>query len=47
MVKAEVVTPTDMTVEDAMKVIISGGLLAEQEFQQLPVFKRAKSSSNQ
>lgn len=47
MVKAEDVTPTDMTVEDAMKVIISGGLLAEQEFQQLPVFKRAKSSSNQ
>ena len=47
MVRAEDVTPTDMTVEDAMKVIISGGLLAEQEFQRLPVFNRAKSSSNQ
>lgn len=47
MVRAEDVTPTDLTVEDAMKVIISGGLLAEREFQKLPVFKRAKSSSNQ
>lgn len=47
MVKAEDVTPTDMSVEDAMKVIISGGLLAEREFQQLPVFKRDRSSSNQ
>lgn len=47
MVRAEDVISTDMTVEDAMKVIISGGLLAEREFQQLPVFNRAKSSSNQ
>lgn len=47
MVKAEDVTPTDMSVEDAMKVIISGGLLAEREFQQLPVFKRDRSRSNQ
>ena len=47
MVKAKDVTPTDMTVEDAMKVVISGGLLAEREFQQLPVFKRDSSSSNQ
>ncbi len=47
MVRAEDVISTGMTVEDAMKVIISGGLLAEREFQQLPVFNRAKSSSNQ
>ena len=47
MVKAKDVTPTDMSVEDAMKVIISGGLLAEREFQQLPVFRRDRSSSNQ
>ena len=47
MVKAEDVTPTDMSVEDAMRVVISGGLLAEREFQQLAVFNRDKSSSNQ
>ena len=47
MVKAKDVTPTDLSVEDAMKVIISGGLLAEREFQQLAVFNRDKSSSNQ
>ena len=47
MVRAEDVTPTDMSVEDAMKVVISGGLLAEREFQQLPVSTRARSSSNQ
>ena len=47
MVKAKDVTPTDLSVEDAMKVIMSGGLLAEREFQQLAVFNRDKSSSNQ
>lgn len=47
LVKAEDVTPTDMTVEDAMKVVMSGGLLAEKEFQQLPGFKRDSTSSNQ
>jgi len=39
MVKPEDVTHTEMSVEDAMKVVISGGLLAEREFQQLPVSK--------
>ena len=43
MVKPEDVTPTEMSVEDAMKVVISGGLLAEREFQQLPVSKHPQA----
>lgn len=47
IVREEDTTPTDLSVEDAMKVVISGGLLAEREFQKLPDLDRSKSSSNQ
>ena len=38
---------TDMGVDDAMKVIVSGGLLSGRGFQNLPVPNSDKSSSNQ
>lgn len=47
LVKAEDVVSTDMSVEEAMKVIISGGLLAEKQFQTLPGFNSDSSNSNQ
>ena len=47
IVREKDVTPTELSVEDAMKVVISGGLLAEREIQRLPVAHRSKSSSNQ
>ena len=39
--------PTEMGVDDAMKVIVSGGLLSGRGFQKLPAPNRDKSSSNQ
>ena len=47
IVPARDVTPTDMSVDDAMKVVISGGILAGQEFQQFGVMDRSRSRSNQ
>ena len=47
MVPAKDVTPTEMSVDDAMKVVISGGILAGQEFQQFGVVDRSKLRSNQ
>jgi uncharacterized membrane protein len=47
IVPAKDVTPTDMSVDDAMKVVISGGILAGQEFQQFGVLDNSKSRSNQ
>ena len=47
MVPAKDVTPTEMSVDDAMKVVISGGILAGQEFQQYGVVDRSRSRSNQ
>jgi len=47
IVREEDVTPTELSVEDAMKVVISGGLFAEREFQRLPMPDGDKSSSNQ
>ena len=47
IVREEDAIPTDLSVEDAMKVVVTGGLLAEREIQQLPVADRSKSSSNQ
>lgn len=41
------VTPTDMTVEEAMKMIISGGILSGEVFQRLGMMPRDRSSSNQ
>lgn len=46
IVKEEDVTTTELSVEDAMKVVISGGLFAEREFQRL-LSNRDSSSSNQ
>ncbi len=46
MVPAKDVTPTEMSVDDAMKVVISGGILACQEFQQFGVADRSRSRSN-
>ena len=46
MVPAKDVTPTEMSVDDAMKVVISGGILAGQEFQQFGVADRSRSRSN-
>jgi uncharacterized membrane protein len=46
-VPAKDVTPMDMSVDDAMKVVISGGILADQEFQQFGVLDSSKSRSNQ
>ena len=47
IVPAKDVTPTEMSVDDAMKVVISGGILAGQEFQQFGVLDSSRSSSNQ
>ena len=44
---ANEITPTDMTVEEAMKMIISGGILSADVFQRLGAAPRDKSSSNQ
>ena len=41
------VTPTTMSVDDAMKVVISGGILADQEFQQIGVMAPSSPRSNQ
>ena len=47
LVPAKDVTPTEMSVDDAMKVVISGGILADQEFQQVGVLDSSRSRSNQ
>ena len=47
IVPAKDVTPTEMSVDEAMKVVISGGILAGQEFQQFGVLDNSKSRSNQ
>ena len=47
IVPAKDVTPTEMSVDDAMKVVISGGILAGQEFQQFGVMDRSSFRSNQ
>ena len=46
MVPASNVTHTDMTVDDAMKVVISGGILAGQVFQQFGVSVQGSSRPN-
>ena len=46
-VPAKDVTPTEMSVDDAMKVVISGGILAGKEFQQFGVLGSSKPSANQ
>ena len=47
MVAAKDVTHTEMSVDDAMKVVISGGILAGRVFQQFGVLTQERSSSNQ
>ena len=47
MTPANMVTHTDMTVDDAMKVVISGGILAGQVFQQFGVAVQGSSRPNQ
>ena len=47
MVAAKDVTHTEMSVDDAMKVVISGGILAGRVFQQFGVMAQDNSSSNQ
>jgi len=47
MTPANTVTHTDMTVDDAMKVVISGGILAGQVFQQFGVAVQGSSHPNQ
>ena len=47
MAPASEVTLVDMTVEDAMSVIISGGILSERVFQRSPGGVPANRSSNQ
>ena len=47
IVPAKDVTPTEMSVDEAMKVVISGGILAGQEFQQFGVMDRSSVRSNQ
>ena len=47
MVAAKEVTHTEMSVDDAMKVVISGGILAGRVFQQFGVMAQDNSSSNQ
>ncbi len=44
---AREVTPTDMPVEEAMRVIISGGILSGQVFERFGVEVRDKARSNQ
>ena len=46
MTPASTVTHTDMTVDDAMKVVISGGILAGQVFQQFGVAVQGSSQPN-
>ena len=46
MVPAKDVTFIDMSVDEAMKVVISGGILAGQEFQPFGVEDRSRSRSN-
>jgi len=46
MVPAKSVTPTEMTVDDAMKVIISGGILAGRIFRQFGVLAQDTPRSN-
>ena len=41
------VTPTAMSVDDAMRVVMSGGILAGQEFQEIGLMSLSSSSSNQ
>ena len=47
MVAAKDVTHTDMSVDDAMKVVISGGILAGRVFQQFGVMAQERTSANQ
>ena len=47
MVPAKEVTHTEMSVDDAMKVVISGGILAGRVFQQFGVMAQDNSISNQ
>lgn len=47
LARASEVTPTDMTVEDAMRMVISGGILSQGVGQRLGVVPRDRSSSNQ
>ena len=47
MVAAKDVTPTEMSVDDAMKVVISGGILAGRVFEQFGVMAQGSSRSNQ
>ena len=47
MVAEKDVTHTEMSVDDAMKVVISGGILAGRVFQQFGVLTQERSSSNQ
>ncbi len=47
VVAAKEVTHTEMSVDDAMKVVISGGILAGRVFQQFGVMSQDNSSSNQ
>ena len=47
MVAAREVTHTEMSVDDAMKVVISGGILAGRVFQQFGVMSQDNSISNQ
>ncbi len=47
MVAAKDVTHTDMSVDDAMKVVISGGILAGRVFQQFGVMAQERTTSNQ
>ena len=46
MVPAKSVTPTEMTVDDAMKVVISGGILAGRIFEQFGVVAQNSPRSN-
>ena len=46
MVAAKDATPTEMSVDDAMKVVISGGILAGRVFQQFGVMVQESPSSN-
>lgn len=46
MVPAKDVTHTEMSVDDAMKVVISGGILAGRVFQQFGVMAQESPSSN-
>lgn len=47
LARSSEVTPTDMTVEEAMKMVISGGILSQGLGQRLGVAPRDRSSSNQ